>query len=462
MPVQSNTTAIPVPLSSELSTDGLLDLAIEKNRCIFRRIMHITKAQYRRDFLKFIAGSPVIASLGGVTAFLSQGGIEAQESSVPAPQPAASSDVITDPSQALDVFDFEEPAHRKMLPGHWAHLAGGVDGDATVRANREGFNEFYLRPRRLRDVRKVDMKTTIFGTTYDSPLFTCPTGAQRNVWLPDGELSVSRAVKTRNAMQMLGSTASESVEDCCAALGRPVVQQIYAPPAFSNCEILLKRLEAAGVTTIVLTVDAAGGRNAETEDRLRPKDVSSCSQCHDGPNGGNAHIMDKGFDRKAPAIAFDWNYVDQMRQAWKGKFGLKGILTTEDASLCIKHGIDFVHVSNHGGRATETFRSTIATLPEIVKEVNGRVPVFLDGGVRRGTDVFKALAVGATAVGMGRPVLWGLGAFGQPGVERVLELVEHELRITMGSNGCTKIQEITADYIGTLPWPDTILPREAH
>ena len=424
---------------------------------IFPRVMNITKAQCRRQFLKFIAGSPVIASLGGMTAFLAEGGIAAQEPNSPAPQTAETSDLITDPSQALDVFDFEEPAHRRILPGHWAHLAGGVDGDATVLANREGFGYFYTRPRRLRDVRKVDMKTEIFGTTYDSPLFTCPTGGQRNIWLPDGELSVSRAAKTRNAMQMLDSSASESVEDCCAALGRPVVQQIYAPAAFSNCAILLKRLEAAGVTTIVLTVDAAGGRNAETEERLVPKDLTTCTPCHKPP-AGSAHIMDKGFDPKAPADPFDWNYVDRMRQAWKGKFGIKGIVTVEDASLCIQHGIDFVHVSNHGGRATETFRSTIATLPEIVKEVNGRVPVFLDGGVRRGTDVFKALALGAAAVGMGRPVLWGLGAFGQPGVERVLEIVQHELRITMGSNGCVKIADVTKDCVGRLEWPDTFLP----
>jgi isopentenyl diphosphate isomerase/L-lactate dehydrogenase-like FMN-dependent dehydrogenase len=423
--------------------------------------MTISKAHCRREFLKFVAGSPVIASIGGMAAFLAEGGIEAQEPNSPASQTAAPSDLISDPSQALDVFDFEEPAHRRILPGHWAHLAGGVDGDATVRANREGFNQFYLRPHRLRDVSKVNMKTTIFGTTYDSPIFTCPTGGQRNIWLPDGELSVSRAAKTRNAMQMLDSSASESVEDCCAALGRPVVQQIYAPAAFSNCEILLKRLEAAGVTTIDLTVDAAGGRNAETEERLVPKDLTTCTPCHKPP-AGNAHIMDKGFDPKAPGNPFDWTYVDRMRQAWKGKFGIKGIVTVEDASLCIKHGIDFVHVSNHGGRATETFRSTIATLPEIIKEVNGRVPVYVDGGFRRGTDVFKALAMGAAAVGMGRPVLWGLGAFGQPGVERVLEIVNRELRITMGSCGCPKIDDINQDYVARLEWPDNYLSPSEH
>jgi 4-hydroxymandelate oxidase len=327
----------------------------------------------------------------------------------------------------------------------------GVDSDATLRANREGFTHVYLRPRRLRDTSKSNMKRTIFGTTYDAPIFTCPTGGQRNIWLPDGELSVSRACKTRGTMQMLDSGASESVEDCCAALGRPVVQQIYAPPAFSNCAILMKRLEATGVTTIVLTVDIAGGRNTETEERIRPKDTSTCSTCHEGTQG-NAHIMDKGFDPKAPRTPLDWNYVDQMRQAWKGKFGIKGILTAEDASLCIQHGIDFVHVSNHGGRSTETYRSTIESLPEIVKEVNGRVPVFIDSGFRRGTDVFKGLALGATAVGVGRPMLWGLGAFGEPGVAKVLEILQRELRITMSSCGCTTLEDINKDYVLTPDW----------
>jgi len=165
--------------------------------------------------------------------------------------------------------------------------------------------------------------------------------------------------------------------------------------------------------------------------------------------------MDKGFDPKAPRTPLDWGYVDQMRQAWKGKFGIKGILTAEDAALCIQHGIDFVHVSNHGGRSTETYRSTIETLPEIIKEVNGRVPVFVDSGFRRGTDVFKGLALGATAVGIGRPMLWGLGAFGEPGVAKVLEILQRELRITMGSCGTTTLEDINKDYVLTPDWKTT-------
>jgi 4-hydroxymandelate oxidase len=410
--------------------------------------MKTTQIECRREFLKFLAGSSVVASLGGIPAFLAQN-VDAQEPYPPAPVSVAPSDVITDPSQALDVFDFEEPAHRKMLPGHWAHMVTGVDSDVTLHNNRIGFDHLLLLPRRLRDMSKVSATVTIFGTTYDSPIFTCPTGGERNIWLPDGELSVSRAAKARNTMQMLGSGASESVEDCIAALGRPVVQQIYAPAAFSNCETLLKRLVAAGVTTIVLTVDIATGRNAETELRLRPK-ASDCGGCHTGTQG-NAHIMDKGFDLKAPGEPLDWNYVDKMRQAWKGKFGIKGILTPQDAAMCIQHGIDFVHVSNHGGRSTETFRSTIETLPEIIQEVNGRVPVFVDSGFRRGTDVFKALALGATAVGIGRPMLWGLGAFGQPGVDMVLQIMQRELKLVMGNCGCASVADINRNYLMTTP-----------
>jgi isopentenyl diphosphate isomerase/L-lactate dehydrogenase-like FMN-dependent dehydrogenase len=423
-------------------------------------------ASDRRNFLKFLAASPCIAALGGVAAFLEQGGIDAQEATYPQPEltfpqpwelasPAWEyAKPITDPAQALDVFDFEEPMHRKLLPGHWAHYVTGVDSEATLHANREGFNHVYLRPRRLRDMAKLNTKATIFGTTYDAPIFTCPTGGQRSIWLPDGELSVSRAAKARNTMQMLDSGASESVEDCCAALGRPVVQQIYAPAAYSNTQILMKRLVAAGVTTIVLTIDVATGRNTEVEERLRQQmDVKTCSACHEGVQG-NAHIMDKGFDnsRDAARSPLDWIYVDKMRQDWKGKFGIKGILTREDAALCIKHGIDFVHVSNHSGRATETFRSTIETLPEIVAEVNGKVPVFIDSGFRRGTDVFKALALGATAVGIGRPMLWGLGAFGQPGVDKVLDIMQRELRLVMGNCGTASLAEITRDYVMTPDW----------
>ena len=150
--------------------------------------------------------------------------------------------------------------------------------------------------------------------------------------------------------------------------------------------------------------------------------------------------------------AMDWAFVDRLRKYWKGKFLIKGIDTREDAALCIEHGVDGIVVSNHGGRSTETLRATIEALPEVVAEVKNRVPVFVDGGVRRGTDVFKALALGAKGVGIGRPYLWGLGAFGQPGVDRVLEILQGELKLVMGNCGTRTVADINRAYVATPDW----------
>ncbi len=445
---------------------------------------HIRAAELdrsRRRFLQFLAASPAIASLGGVAAFLGEEIAHSQAQTKPAtisaqlpdadvhyPLPWEFADagrnytkLITNPAQALDVFDFEEPMHRRIgseFPGHWAIFVTGVFSEGTLHADRAGFQHVFLKPRDL--VKGVtanpDTKLTLFGETYDLPIFTCPTEGQRGYWMDDGELSVSRACKTHNAMQMLSWWCSESPEDCSAALGRPVVMQIYAPPVYSNTQIGLKRLEAAGVKTIVLTVDGANGRNTETQSWITQNiDTSGCAQSHTAMNGrkeglhGNPYIMEKGFNmsKDLPRSPLDWDYVDRMRQDWKGKFGIKGILTREDAALCIQHGIDFVHVSNHGGREQETDMSTIQVLPGIAEEVKGRVPIFIDSGFRRGTDVFKALALGATAVGIGHPMLWGLGSFGEPGVAKVLEILHYELKMIMGNVGTAKLADINKNFV---------------
>ena len=150
--------------------------------------------------------------------------------------------------------------------------------------------------------------------------------------------------------------------------------------------------------------------------------------------------------------AMDWKFVERLREYWKGKFMIKGIDTHEDAKLCLDHGLDGILVSNHGGRSTETGSGTLEALPEVVAAVNGRIPVFVDGGVRRGTDVFKALALGATAVGIGRPTLWGLGAFGEAGVNRVLEIMQAELKLVMGNCGTQRLADINKDYVTSRNW----------
>jgi 4-hydroxymandelate oxidase len=402
----------------------------------------------RREFLRFVAASPYVAAAGGVGAFLRLTGASAQTGAAPA------AGLITDAASALNVFDFEEVAHRKVSQAHWAYMASGVDDDATLRANREIFKRVQLRPRRLHDATLVDTRVELFGTTYNSPIFLCPTGGERS-FFTDGELSVARAAKARGTLQCLSTMTSTGIEDVNKALGRPVWYQLYAPSKWEACEQLLRRVEAAGSSVVLLTVDNTTGRNSETYRRTRPSDLSGCVSCHGpgeppGPVGDRA--MFKGIDMtgvRAPSPAMDWAFVDRLRKFWRGKLVIKGIDTHEDAHLAIEHGFDAILVSSHGGRATETLRSTLEALPEVVGEAGNRVPVFVDGGFRRGTDVFKALALGARAVGVGRPFLWGLGAFGQAGVDRVIEILQGELKLVMGNCGTRTVADINRAYVAT-------------
>ena len=319
-----------------------------QNRGNIRAIMSkptLTTSTARRQFLKFLAASPYVAALGGIAAYLRQSAF-AQSS------PAAD-DLISDPSQALDVMDFEEVAHRKVLRGHWAYMTSGVDDDATVRANHEGYQHVELRPRRLRDASKLDMHVDLFGTTYNSPIYLCPTGGDR-AFHPEGEVAVARAAKARGTLQVLSTDTSMPVEDVIQALGRPVWQQFYSPSQWDAAAKIMQRVQTAGVTVLALTVDRTAGRNSETFMRLRGRDLSSCGGCHNGGAGpsNSDRPMYNGIDMKGVQgqnAAMDWAWVDRIRQAWKGKFLIKGIDGREDAKLCVEHGIDGIMVSNHGG-----------------------------------------------------------------------------------------------------------------
>lgn len=394
-------------------------------------------AYSRRAFLAFLAESPYLASLGG-----------GDSSAQAAPQLSAA---IGDPRNAFSVMDFESAAQRKVSPVHWAYMASGVDDNATVHANRQGFQHVQLRPRRLRDATEIDIRTNLFGVQYDSPIFTCPTSGEK-LLDPDGETSVARATKARGSMQMLSTLTGTAVEEVNAAHGRPVWFQLYAPTEWTVCEKIVRRVEAAGCPVIALTVDNTAGRNSETYMRALPRDLRQCLACHTdglGPMVKERKMYDginmTGIGIRNPAT--DWQFVARLRKATSLKLLIKGIDTREDAHLAVEHGVDGILVSNHGGRATETDRSTIEALPEVVNETGGRIPVFLDSGVRRGTDVFKALALGATAVGIGRPFLWGLGAFGQAGVERVLEILQGELKLVMGNCGVATVSDIDRSYV---------------
>jgi 4-hydroxymandelate oxidase len=381
----------------------------------------------RRRFLKFLAASPLLS-----VATWAQ-------------------DTLKGPAEALSVMDLEAVAHQNVPIAHWGYMASGVDDDLTIKANRDGFQKIALRARRLVDVSKTDIKTELFGSTFDMPIFICPTGGHR-MFHPDGEVGTARAAKAKNALQILSTVSSMSVEEVAQARGGPLWYQLYAPNAWAGVETIVKRVEAVGCPVLVLTVDLTGGRNTETYRRARVLDKRDCAMCHDGEPGTSLVSRPnlKGVDMNTVRINpsnMDWAFVERLKKSTKMKLVLKGLETGEDAKLAVEHGVDGILVSNHGGRALETGRGTIEELPEVVAAVNGRIPVFLDGGTRRGTDVLKALALGARAVGIGRPYLWGLGAFGQAGVERVLDILRAELLLAMRQCGTPTLASVNKSVV---------------
>ncbi|HTW63009.1 MAG TPA: alpha-hydroxy acid oxidase [Bryobacteraceae bacterium] len=395
--------------------------------------------QNRRYFLKFLAASPLFAALPAG-----------------AWQTHADEEVLSNPKDALDVMDFEAAARKTLPPAHWGYMASGVDDNVTRDLNHEAYRHIALRPRKLVDVSKIDTRVNLFGTVWDSPIFLCPVGAQ-DMFHTGGEVVVARAAQTRHALQILSTVTSHSVEDVIQARGGPVWYQLYAVSNWGLTERIVKRAEDAGCPVLAWTIDLLAGRNTEMATRFRHLDNRQCASCHGEPFGvPGTRPMFRGLDMKGVTInspAFTWENVDRLKKATKMKLVLKGIETREDARLCVEHGVDGILVSNHGGRATETYRATIECLPEVVDAVAGRIPVMVDGGIRRGTDVYKALALGARAVGIGRPYIWGLSAFGQPGVEKVIDILNAEFQLTMKQCGARSLAEIARS---------TVLVRESN
>jgi isopentenyl diphosphate isomerase/L-lactate dehydrogenase-like FMN-dependent dehydrogenase len=361
---------------------------------------------------------------------------------------------ITSADQAVDVFDFEQVARANLPPAHFGYLATGVDGDATLHANMAGFEHYSLRVRRLVGVGHVDMSVKLFDRTWETPIVIDPVGSQR-AFNPEGELATAKAARSRRTLQVLSTVSSTSVEDVNAARGEPVWYQLYPTDQWSVTEGLVKRAEAAGCPALALTVDLAGGTNRVTLSRAMRRDTRDCTACHATKRQMSGNIVGKpmfaGLDvSKVGGLAppdMDWAFFDRLRGLWKRRLFIKGIVTREDAELAIAHGADGIFVSNHGGRGEDSGRATIDSLPEVVEGVRRRVPVIMDGGIRRGSDIFKALALGANAVGIGRPYMWGLASFGQAGVEKVLDILRNELTIAMRQAGTRSLPEIDRSYV---------------
>jgi 4-hydroxymandelate oxidase len=388
----------------------------------------------RRRFLQFMAASP----LALLTPAFAQQRI--------GPEVLQAADV-------LNVFELEAIAKRNVPVAHFGYLSGGVLDDRTVHSNRQAFDAWGLRARRLIDVSKVDLSIKLFGKTLGSPVILSPVSSQR-AFHAEGEAAAARAAGKRNALQILSGLTTVSLEDVIAAHagagGGQVWQQLYTTNIPEASRKIVSRADAGGAGAIVLTVDLAGGMRRETLAIASRADTRECSSCHRQGQGYDfsRKKMFDGIDTTGivspTSNALTWDFISRLRDTTRKRLLIKGIMTAEDAEIAVKRGVDGLIISNHGGRAEESLVGTLDVLPEIAKAVRGRMPILIDGGFRRGTDVFKALALGATAVCIGRPYCWGLGAFGEDGVTAALRLIDEELVSTMRQAGVTRIADITA------------------
>jgi 4-hydroxymandelate oxidase len=350
--------------------------------------------------------------------------------------------------EPICLADFEPLAKAKMSAMSWEYVNAGAGDEITLRWNTEAYQRIRLKPRVLVDVSNVDTRVSLFGQEHAFPILLAPTAAQ-TLTHPEGELATARGAGATGTAVVLSSYSSTSLEDVAAAAKSPLWFQLYSQTDRGFTRDLVQRAEAGGYSALCLTVDTpiAGARNRETRVvvELPPlpnlkglKGVGSAG----GHRTGSPEIYNSLFD---PALS--WKDVEWMCSFAKIPLLVKGVLNPDDADRAVKAGVAGIMVSNHGGRNLDTVPATIDALPQVVDRVAGRVPVLVDGGIRRGTDVLKALAFGANAVLIGRPYLYGLGAAGESGVTKVINLLQREFQMAMALTGRTNIGSIDRSVI---------------
>src|SRR5579863_8520989 len=344
-----------------------------------------------------------------------------------AAQAAAQSKPAPDLDRLLSLFDFEVEAQARVSHGAWARISGAAADELTLRWNHEAYEHIRLKPRILVDVSKLDTRVSLFGQEFPFPILLAPTGGQRFVH-PEGELAAVRGAAAANATSVISSSASIRVEEIAKAAKGPVWFQLYVQKDRGFTRDLVQRAEDSGCRALCLTVDSPtfGARNREdrAKGELPERELPNL----------------QGKDYLDPTLT--WKDVDWLRSFARRPLLLKGVLNPEDAAIGVSAGVAGIIVSNHGARNLDTVPATIDALPLVAEKVAGRVPILVDGGIRRGTDVVKALALGASAVQIGRPYLWGLGLAGAEGVTRVVQILRKEFELAMALLGRPTVASI--------------------
>jgi 4-hydroxymandelate oxidase len=355
----------------------------------------------------------------------------------------------------LNLRDFEAAAREKLDPVHYDYVAGGARDEITVRANEAAFQRISLLPRVLRGREKRELGVELFGARASMPVVLSPTAFHRLAH-PDGEAATARAAAAAGTVMIVSMASTVAVEKVAAAAREAAVDrapdlwfQLYIQPDLDITEALVDRAVSAGCSALVVTVDSPvlGAHERNRRNGFHDLPAGMCCENLRDLRGG-----EPGSVRQiAMSPELSWEHVDWLRRATTLPILLKGVLHPEDARIALQHGVDGLLLSNHGGRQLDTVPATIDLLPEFVEAVGGNIPVLLDGGVRRGTDVVKALALGAAAVGIGRPVFWGLAADGEAGVARVLEILREEVDHTLALCGVGRLRDLTRDMVRTGP-----------
>ncbi|HEX5213384.1 MAG TPA: alpha-hydroxy acid oxidase [Pseudolabrys sp.] len=336
---------------------------------------------------------------------------------------------MTDISQVNTVFQLLSLAKRRISPGAWDYMMGGSETETTLNQNRLALDRLAFRPRVLRNVEHVDTSTTLLGQKLKLPIVLAPIGSMQDI-IAEGGVVPTRAAARAGVVHMLSSVCAPGLEEVSRAADHPKFFQLYVRGDKAWVDSTIKRALEFGYRAICLTVDrAAYGR--------RERDLAK----------GHRPTARVGHAPEAFQAAFDWDDVDRIRSFVNVPLIIKGISTAEDAEIGVARGVDCIYVSNHGGRQLDHSVGTIAALPEIVAAVDGRAEIIVDGGILRGTDVLKALALGATAVGVGRLQGIALGAGGEDAVVRMLEIIANEIAGSMALLGVTKLSELNPRYL---------------
>ncbi len=341
----------------------------------------------------------------------------------------------------LNIRHLDQAAARRLSREAYHFIVGAADDGSTKAANRAAYEAVRIRPRRLVDVSKLDTGLELLGTSLDSPILLAPAGNQMMLHA-EGELATARAAVKRGHLMIAGQMANFSVGEIGAS-GVANWFQMYPSASREFMLHLAAQARSAGSTALVLTIDGPGRGNHEAARWFAAH--RDKSQARPRTRLGNF----EGFDGKKGVgdASFTWQDVDWLAETAGLPIVLKGIVTAEDARLSLRHNVAGIIVSNHGGRQQGTGRGTLEVLPEVVSKIKGRIPVLMDGGIRRGSDAFKALALGADAVCVGRPYLWGLGAFGQDGVDKCLRILQSELENTMKFAGTQSLTDISREHV---------------